>query len=187
MATATKTKARIADREEPEARMPPRMEDDRSVIRNRKGEPVSLKVTGDQDPFYFDRAIIPAGWDYAWKRISVYGWEDTQNQVDMAQNGWEAVPAERHDGMFMPKGYKGNIERRGQMLMERDERLTARSRDLDRQRARGAVIAARANMAGKMPTAITDFTHPDAVRNSGVKVERTPVLPDGNYQYKIDD
>src|SRR5437773_772678 len=35
------------------------------------------------DQFWFDRGIIPAGWDYQWKRFSVYGEEDPSYAVNL--------------------------------------------------------------------------------------------------------
>ena len=71
------------------------------------------------DEFYFDRSLIPPGWDYEWKMQSVLGKEDPAYQVALRRKGWEPVPASRHPDT-MPAGEKGpNITRKGMMLMER--------------------------------------------------------------------
>ncbi len=70
------------------------------------------------DTFYIDPAIVPAGWAYEWKRRLVAGAEDPTYETNLARAGWEPVPAYRHPEM-MPKGYQGNVERDGMLLMER--------------------------------------------------------------------
>ena len=194
MATKTKTKSdRVRDeddniggeRMEQRAEAKPGVRDD--IIRNRAGEPVFLQASGDTDIFAFDKSIIPDGWDYKWLRIETLGMPDMQNQVEAAGRGWESVPAERHDGMFMSKGYKGAIERRGMRLVERDMRLTKQAKVEEKRRAQAQLFQSRA-IAGMMPaSAITDFNHADAQRNTGVKIERSPTLPDRKYSYSVDE
>ena len=59
--------------------------------------------------------------------------------VQLAQTGWEPVPADRHPEL-MPKGYKGaDIMRKGQILMERPEELTAEARMYERRAAAAQV------------------------------------------------
>lgn len=171
MAAPKTIKAKTAGRQDV-AEAQSRVPDDRDVIRNRAGQPVSLRIRGDEDQFAFDRSIIPTGWDYEWKAQSVYGAPLTQHMVNMAQNGWEPVPSERHDGLFMEKGFKGPITRGGMMLMERDIRLTKQSKAMDKRAADAAVGAAFQRAGMKIPNAITDFSHPDAKKNTGVRVER---------------
>ena len=194
MAAKTKTKSdRVREEEdqvggermEQRAEAKPGVRDD--IIRNRAGEPVFLQASGDTDIFAFDKSIIPDGWDYKWLRIETLGMPDIQNQVEASGQGWEAVPADRHDGIFMQKGYEGNIERRGMRLVERDIRITKRKRAEERQKAQAQLFQSRA-LAGMMPSsAITDFNHGEAQRVSGVKIERSPTLPDRKYSYSVDE
>lgn len=83
------------------------------------------------DDFYIDPATIPEGWDYNWKRKSTAGQIDEEYQVELAQDGWEPVDSSRHPEL-MPKGYKGAIERKGMILMERPSEISdmARQRDI---------------------------------------------------------
>lgn len=192
--TAKAPPARTATRSEPEPRTPDRSLGDRGPILSRSGKAVSLRITGDIDPFYVPPEIIPPGWTYEWKTRTVYNWEHTQHQVTMAMNGWEPVPAERHDGLFMPKGYDGPIERGGQILMERDDRLTAQSREIDRQNALAPVRASRqmaglaaSQMSGVDAGNVGDFSHAAAANASRVRVGRAPVVESGKYQYSIDE
>jgi hypothetical protein len=187
--TKAKPAPRLATREEPAPRMMAQAADRLpardDVIRNRKGEPVGIKVHGNEDKFSRAILLAPEGWTYEWKRKNVYGWEDTQHQTTLAMNAWEAVPASRHDGEFMPKGYPGSIELDGMILMERDARLTAQARALEKRAAQNQLMNAR-QMA--VPGAeIADFNHPDAKRVSGVKVGRQPTLPDRNYSYTVEE
>lgn len=189
---SAKTAARTVTRDAPENRTPDRAPERDNVIRNRAGQPVSLKLTGNEDMFAFDRSIIPDGWDYQWKVKTVKNWEWTEHQVTLAANGWEPVPADRHDGVFMPRGFKGNIERGGQILMERDIRLTQRARAMEKNQANDQLHMSR-SMAGlasrAMPggSAILDYEHPAARGASGVKIERQARVNDANYRYQIDE
>lgn len=184
-----RTPTRTALREEPEARVPERKMDD-GKIRNRKGEVVSLQIKGDEDPFDFKaRGIKPdEGWTYEWKVKSIYNWEHTQHQVMLSRNGWEPVPASRHDGLYMPKGHQGPIEYGGQILMERDARLTAQSRAYDKRAADAAVLQSR-RMAGQINSSMVDFDHPEARRATGVRTDRMPVLNEAmqSNAYSVDD
>jgi len=172
-----RTPTRTATREEPAARVPERKMDD-GQIRNRKGEIVSLQIKGDEDPFDFKAKGIrePDGWTYEWKVKSVYGWEHTSHQVGMARNGWEPVPAERHDGIYTPLGYKGHIEYGGQILMERDARLTAQSRAMERRAANQQLQNSHNLRNGVKKSEMADFDSDAAVRKSFARADRMPVL-----------
>ena len=197
VAPSAKPKARTAAREDMPDRAPERGPDDRDdVIRNRFGEPISIQRIADQDTdmFNLERLDIfpPTGWTYEWRVKTVKGWEWTEQIVQDAQRGWTPVPADRHEGKIMPKGYKGPIERGGQVLMERDERLTAMSRAYERKSALEPVQASR-QMAGLMARAapnsgaIVDYGHVEAQRVSGVNIERQARPSDSKYTYTVDE
>jgi hypothetical protein len=171
----------------------------RGPIRKRSGEVVDGKLafTGSEDKFAFDRSIVPAGWDYQWKAAFIKNAPNTQHMTELAANHWEPVPAERHDGIFMPRGHKGNIERGGMILMERDIRLTMRARAMEKREADDSVNRSR-QMAGLLaqnnPSAVDkgviDFGHGEAQKATGVRIERVPMGdPDRQkgYQYTIDE
>jgi hypothetical protein len=92
----------------------------------RDGEWLSRKRPANQDQFYIPPNLIPPGWDYQWNTVTVHGMEQVAIQLAMAENGWRPVPAGRHEGMFMPKGYPkdGAIIRDGLRLEERPMVLT---------------------------------------------------------------
>lgn len=150
--------ARQPNRETPRdvSRQPSRS--GRVVVEGHNGEILSRKRTGGIDPFYIDPAIIPKGWEYQWNAISVTGNAEilADQNLQMAENGWRAVPSDRHPGRFMPAGHVGSIIRGGQRLDERPRALSdeARAEDL---KAAGQLISDRnealqlTSMRGKMP------------------------------------
>lgn len=193
MAKKPATAPRTLGREDTPSRMPEGTDrqDPRGPILNRYGEPVSLRFTGDQDEFSLEMMGIypPAGWTYEWKALTIKGQPNTNNLVRYAQNGWTPVPADRHDGLCMPKGFKGNIERSGLGLFERDDRLTAKAREIDKKNADEVVNNSRsmAGLAAKHGLTNVEFDHGAAVRNTGVKVDRLPRVAERNYQYSVDE
>ena len=194
MSTTTQTKkpaARIVTRDEDQAdaqRMPDReVKRNPNEIRTRSGRVMNgLMFTGSEDRFAFDRSIVPQGWTYEWKTKTIKNWEWQDHQVMLYQNGWEPVPAERHDGVFMPRGHKGTIERGGMILMERPIELTIMARKVEKRAADEPVIGSR-SMAGLMakhvPGAqdVIDFNTAEARSKTGVRVERLPRVNDAKY------
>lgn len=97
------------------------------VVQGHNGEQLSRKRKDDgTDPFFIPPDLIPPGWSYQWVAQSVKGSQDevADHNLMLYENGWRAVPADRHPGRFMPVGHKGNIIRGAQMLMERPKALT---------------------------------------------------------------
>lgn len=88
----------------------------------------------------------PPGWDYQWKRLTIYNQEDPSYQVELVRNGWEPVPLSRHPEM-MPKGWSGQtIDVDGQRLMERPKVLTDEARIRENRSAREAVLTKEAQL-----------------------------------------
>lgn len=100
------------------------------------------ETTDGTDEFYVPLDIIPDGWTYEWKRRLVLNQEDPAYSVQLARDGWEAVPlnrCRRHRAM-MPANWGGNtIERHGMILMERPEEITREYRERDLRNARAQV------------------------------------------------
>lgn len=169
-------------------------QDDRGPILSRSGKPASIRLTGGEDRFHVPSEIVPVGWTYEWKVVKVLGAPDTERIVQASENGWEPVPAERHDGIFMPRGYKGLIERGGQMLMERDDRLTAQARAYE-CKAAGDQLDISRSMAGlmnrQMPggSGILDYEHPAARQATGISRSREALgdKRDPGYTYQVDE
>ena len=109
-----------------------------TVIRGRDGEVLSRTRSGTADPFDIPADLIPPGWDYQWNVVTVTGNSDVclDQGMGMYENGWRAVPAERHPGRFVARGTKGEIIRGGQRLEERPMQLTVDAKAEDQRNAR---------------------------------------------------
>jgi hypothetical protein len=85
------------------------------------------------DRYFVDKAKVPEGMDYEWKRASYGGLEDREHQIALAEYGaWTPVPAERHPELFGPGAKKGDVIVRGaNVLMERPKELTEEARAED--------------------------------------------------------
>lgn len=207
MAVATKAKAapRTVTRDEPEARMPAREapQRDPNKIYTRDGREVDLGRIVRPNDDYSNLAAMgitpPDGWTYEWRTISIKGAEYTDGIVADAEAGWTPVPASRHDGKIMPRGHTGPIVKGGQMLMERDNRLTAMSRRVAKQQADEPLMYSRQRMGAMVANAapnsgaILDANHPDAQRGTFFRKvaepENSGVIPSSgrNYQYTLDE
>lgn len=100
------------------------------------------------DDFFIPKEDVPPGWTYEWKRKTLLGQEDPAYQVQLAQKGWEPVPARRHPS-YMPMGYNGNtIERKGMILMERPLEITLEARDFELRKARNQVRQKESQLSG---------------------------------------
>ena len=87
------------------------------------------------DPTHVPKELIPPGMVYQWCRHEIVGQEDRTNIVMMQKSGWEPVPADRHDGMFMPRGHKGPIIHLDLMLCERPVEFEMQARAEERMKA----------------------------------------------------
>ena len=124
----------------PEAAAPTRARrSGRLEVQGRNGVVLSRKRTGNTDPYAVPQNIIPSGWDYQWNPYTVIGQLAVDSQILMAENGWRPVPSERHTGIFMPEGHKGEILRGGMRLEERPTALGDEARAEEYQKATGQV------------------------------------------------
>jgi hypothetical protein len=173
---------------------------DPNVIYNRLGEPIEMGriLTQDDDKFNLAKMGVaaPEGWTYEWRTRTVKGWEHIEAQVEDAQKGWTPVPADRHDGKIMPKGFKGAIERGGLMLMERPAKVTAMARQYDKRKANEQLQISH-SMAGLMQRAapnsgaILDGNALEAQRGTFTRrvaePENSGYVTGRNYQYNLDE
>lgn len=108
------------------------------VVLGRDGEVLTRTRTESGDPYHIPDNIVPAGWSYQWNVVTVYNSQDQclSQTMGMYENGWRPVPAERHDGMFVPRGTKGEILRGGQRLEERPLALTKQAKAEDVMKAK---------------------------------------------------
>lgn len=124
----------------------------------------------DGDRLKVPAHMIPDGMEYQWVTHSVFGQAFTQFRGRFEMRGWEPVPASRHDGVFMPKGHKGEIEVDGLVLMERPKILSDRARDADRKRAYDQVRAKEQQLRGGNLAGVTlDSQHPEAVARNKIQ------------------
>lgn len=151
----------VKQMEQTDALRPPvRDEDPRAAAARRAAE---LRAHGSAieettDKFYIPREIIPDGWEYNWKRHTVYGQEDPSYQIQLAREGWTAVPRSRHPDM-MPYGSNSEIIfRDGQILMECPMEICEERRLQELRAARNQVRAKEAQLAG---TPENTFTRDD--------------------------
>lgn len=95
------------------------------------------RVSPNEDPFFIDPRLVPAGWTYEWKRYSINGMVDSDHMVAMREAGWRVVPQKRHPSMVyeMDGNGTGPIVKRGQVLMERPLDYSIEARAEDRARA----------------------------------------------------
>lgn len=197
-----KAKARTVTRD-PEPEAAPRMEEarmperDPNKIYTRDGREVDLGRVKSQNDDRLNIAAMgivpPPGWTYEWRTRSVKNAPWTQAISDDEERGWTPVPASRHPGKIMPRGFDGPIEYNGLMLMERDQRLTAMAKRHEKKAADDQLKISR-SMTGLMERAapnsgaVMDFNHGEARGATGVGIERIPMGdPVKNYQYTLDE
>lgn len=127
------------------------------------------------DPFHFNPRIIPDGVSYEWKRMSVYGQQDPEHQVNLRENHWRPVPASRHPEL-MPDGYdkQGAITRKGMVLMERPAYLTQEARQEDYEIAR-AEVSRKEQQLGSTPAGTMTRQHPSVERQMMLRKEHAPL------------
>ena len=100
------------------------------------------------DDFYVDPDSIPDGWTYEWKRHSIYGQEDPAYQVQLARDGWSAVPASRHPEMMPYNTTEQTILRKGLMLMECPTEIVQERKLIELKKARDQVRHKEQQIAG---------------------------------------
>jgi hypothetical protein len=134
------------------------------------------KADSNADEFYVNRAEIPDGLEYEWKRVTVLGEENPFYLAKMRDQGWEPVLPSRHPN-WLPKGYNSpTITKGGQILMDRPSELSEEARRETIAAARQQVITAEQKL-GRTPkdTMTRDF---EGVRPAVVK-EVGRMIPTG--------
>src|SRR6185369_1579353 len=89
---------------------------------------------------------IPPGMEYQWIRHTVHGDPSDSELFDMQENGWRAVPHDRHAARFAPTMVeasilknKGCIMRGGQLLVERTTTMCEEARRQQKRDADAAI------------------------------------------------
>ncbi len=124
------------------------------------------KGTGT-DRLHIPQHLIPDGVDLQWVTDTILGQPATQTRIGFEVNGWQPVTPDmfggRYDGMFMPKGFKGEINVDGLVLMERPMELTLEARAEERKAARSAINTHESKIrAGQVDGVTLDTSHPQA-------------------------
>lgn len=123
------------------------------------------------DPFHIDPSIIPKGWSYEWKRASVHGQPDNEHMINLRENHWTPVPAERHPSLAAAGD--STIRRQGSMLMERPKYLTDEAQMEDMQAAMAPVQKMEEVMFGT-PANQLPRDHPSVRKIAGVRQTWAP-------------
>lgn len=126
------------------------------------------------NPFDIDPATIPPGWSYEWKRQSVHGQPDNEHWIDMRENHWRPVPADRHPQLAS----QGDsiIKRGGTVLCERPKYLTDEARMEDIQMGLDPVQQMEEVMFGTKQGELTR-DHPSVRKASYVRRQFAPGEP----------
>jgi hypothetical protein len=171
---------------------------DRAHAVGRDGEVlVRKRGGGNLDQFVIPDNLAPDGWAYQWNTVSVFNNRDVVvgQGMRMYEAGWRAVPAERHPGMFVPVGTKGEIVRDGMRLEERPLILNEEAKD-EEERAARQLVSDR-NQALKLTGAGKELPQGfemrrERYRGTGGQVKISidhgteGVIPSGSYQQPED-
>jgi hypothetical protein len=165
------------------------------VVRGRDGEVLTRRRRDGSDPFFIPDGIIPEGYTYQWNAVTVTGNADVVLDKTMGyyENGWRPVEAERHPGMFVPRGTKGHIIRGGCRLEERPLALTREAQREMEYQARLQMKTQSDSVMGSLNRALPDgFATPNASQrrqlgaggdNIRMSIDRGLDLPaSGGYQ-----
>src|SRR5258706_4236597 len=102
----------------------------------------------ESDMLHIPPELVPDGMRYNWKTYSVFGQQQARRYGRYQATGWQPVPASRHPGLFTPKGYEGDIEYDGLILMEKPEELCRQTEAREFQKARQQVQAKEQQLRG---------------------------------------
>lgn len=106
------------------------------------------EIVDATDDFYIPPDMVPDGWEFQWKRHSVYGKEDTTYYLQLRREGWEPVSSSRFPEMMPKDAGDGPILRKGMILMECPLEIVEERRRAEQVRARNQVRHKEAQIAG---------------------------------------
>ena len=111
------------------------------------GEPKKRRIRKNTGagPLEIPRDMFPDGIDLQWVSDTILGQPVPHERMKFEINAWEPVTPEmfdgRFDGMFSPRGHRGEIKVDGMVLMWRPIELSQEARAEDIAMARNAVAA----------------------------------------------
>jgi len=137
-------------------------------------------VDEDEDrlngPIKSGEASVPEGMSYQWVTDSIFGQLQPQRRSRFERKGWMSVPAERHDGVWTPRGYKGEINVDGLVLMERPAEYTKMAHDHDKRKAREQVWVKEQQLRGGDVGTTLDSRHQSALKSNRISKSYEPLL-----------
>lgn len=143
-------------------------QDPRSATPN--GERLTRKRKQGVDSLYFDKALIPPGMSWEWKRESCFGAPDDSHMIGLKDNHWQVVANSKAPGVM--------TRQNGLVLMERPAYLTEEAYqddyDISSQRLRNAVNQLSEGPPGQFSRANTA----SAAANTGVHTEFGVAIPE---------
>lgn len=122
----------------------------------------------ENDMLYIPPEIIPDGMRYNWKTASVFGQPQSRRFGRYQATGWEPVPASRHPGLFTPKGFEGEIEYDGLILMEKPEEMCRQTEAREYRKARDQVQAKEQQLRGGDVGTTLDGRHRTALQTNKI-------------------
>ena len=114
----------------------------------------------ESDKFAIPRGMEPDGMKYQWMATEIAGKPNYNRTSEATMNGWNPVPAARHDGLYMPPGTDGSIVLDGMALYEIPERVWRLKRELASRAARDKVADMNAQLAYAPPGTAPRDAHP---------------------------
>ena len=128
------------------------------------------------DPMHIDPKLIPAGVSYQWCRESTFGMRDDDHIIDLKENHWVPVPADRHPELVVDGSPKdGVIRKRGSILMQRPKYLTDEAHAEDDYLAREAMNRALNKAVHGRPAGTLERDHPSVRDNTMIKRSYVPL------------
>lgn len=122
----------------------------------------------ENDMLHIPKELIPDGMRYNWKTLSVLGQQQARRFGRYQATGWEPVPASRHPGLFTPKGFEGEIEYDGLVLMEKPEEMCRQTEERERRKAREQVQAKEQQLRGGDVGTTLDSRHRSALQSNKI-------------------
>jgi len=137
------------------------------------------EIDEDEDRLKVPPHLIPDGMSYQWITDSIFGMLQPQRRARFERKGWMPVPAKRHDGIWMPKGYDGEINVEGLVLMERPIEYTKMAQDHDKRKAREQVWIKEQQLRGGDVNTTLDGRHRSALASNKINKSYEPIqVPD---------
>lgn len=147
---------------------------------------VRVRKNDGTNPMDLPREIMERfhadGIDLLWGPNTIHGQPDPTRHQQYEINAWEAVTPDMFggvlDGLYMPRGYKGEITFGGSVLMWRPMELTLESRAEESQAARQALQTHQVKLrSGQIDNVTMDTSQAPVRANTFVRREVVAGMP----------